>query len=111
MLIKGQTVRLHTETVASTDAWGVDVVSETVVDVDNVLICPTSDSDIVTEMQLYGKKSTYTLCIPKGDANDWENKKIEFFGKTWHSFGGIVEYQEELVPLEWNKKVKVELYE
>lgn len=111
MLIKGQTVKLHIKTETGEDAWGAKEYTETIEDVDNVLISPTSDTDMISDMQLYGRKSVYTLSIPKGDTHDWENAHIEFFGKLWTSFGGVVEYQEELVPLSWNKKVKVELYE
>lgn len=109
--IKGQTVKLHTRELSGMDPFGAPVYTETITDVDNVLISPTSDEDIVSEMQMYGKHSVYTLSIPKGDAHNWEDSVVEFFGRTWRSFGPIVQYQEELVPLSWNKKVKVELYE
>lgn len=110
-MIKGQTVKLHIKTVAGQDAFGMDEYIDTVVNVDNVLISPTASEDIVNEMQMYGKHSVYTLSIPKGDNHVWEDTQIEFFDKVWKSFGPITEYQEELVPLDWNKKVKVELYE
>ena len=32
---------------------------------------------------------------------------MEFFGQKWHTYGGVQQYIEELVPLDWNKKVKV----
>lgn len=51
----------------------------------------------------------YTLSIPKGDTHNWEDSVIEFWGKKWKSFGTVIKYQEELVPLEWNGKVKVNL--
>jgi hypothetical protein len=109
--ITGQTVKLHERTYDGEDPFGAPLFTETIKDVENVLISPTSDEDIVSELQMYGKHSVYTLSIPKGDNNNWEDSVIEFFGKTWRSFGPTRQYQEELVPLSWNKKVKVELYE
>jgi len=53
----------------------------------------------------------YTLAIPKGDTHDWENQVIEFWGKTWKSFGMPLEGIESNIPLAWNKKVTVERYE
>ena len=35
---------------------------------------------------------------------------VEFFGQKWRTYGGVQQYIEELVPLDWNKKVKVERY-
>lgn len=111
VLIKGQTVKLTIKTQSGLDPFGAPVYIEETENVDNVLIAPTSDNDIVSEMQMYGKASTYTLHIPKGDGHIWTDTKIEFFGKVWRSMGPVIEYQEELVPLSWNKKIKVELYE
>lgn len=52
-----------------------------------------------------------TLAIPKGDAHEWENKEVRFFNKRWKIFGIPLEGIEDLIPLEWNKKVMVERYE
>ena len=111
MLIKGTDVILYEKSKTGEDAFGNPIFTENAVTVSNVLIAPTSAEDVVTETQLYGKHSVYTLHIPKGDTHDWGNARIEFFNKTWHSFGDEIEYQEELLPLAWNKKVKVERYE
>ncbi|MFR2043719.1 MAG: hypothetical protein ACLS4A_12825 [Oscillospiraceae bacterium] len=76
----------------------------------NVLVCPVSTEDIITDFQLYGKRSEYELCIPKGDTHIWENRTVEFFGKKWRTFGIPQEWMEHRVPLPWNKRVKVERY-
>ena len=76
-------------------------------DVENVLISPSSDAEIMNDIQIYGKASVYTLSIPKKDEHDWENTTVEFFGKLWDTFGPMVTYQEELVPGEWNSTIKV----
>lgn len=109
--IKGQTIRLHTKEQIGEDGFGAPLFNDSVVEVENVLISPTTDEDIVSEMQMYGKHSVYTLSIPKGDTHNWDDTEVEFFGKTWRTFTTSKMYQEELVPLSWNRKVKVELYE
>lgn len=111
VLIRGQKVKLYEKTQAEDDAFGAPTYTETAVEVDNVLISPTSDTNIINDIQMYGKASVYTLSIPKGDTHNWEDSTIEFFGKKWKSFGAVVKYQEELVPLDWNGKVKVFLDE
>ena len=110
--LKGQTVLLHEKTIqAGFDPFNKPVFETREVEVDNVLITPTSDTDIVNEIQMYGKASVYTLSLPKGDTHNWEDSVIEFWGKKWKSFGTVVKYQEELVPGQWNGKVKVNLDE
>lgn len=110
-LLRGQTVKLHINTQAGTDPFGAPVFVEDVIEIDNVLICPTSETEITNDIEMYGKASAYTLCIPKGNTHDWRNTIVEFWGKTWRTLGTTTVYQEELVPLEWNEKVKVNLDE
>lgn len=117
-LLKGQTVVLH-EKIAQTgtDPFNRPTFTTQKVEVENVLITPTSDTDIVNEIQMYGKASVYTLSIPKGDTHNWEDSTIEIWDKDlekwkkFKSFGTVIKYQEELVPLDWNGKVKVDLDE
>ena len=77
----------------------------------NVLISPMSSDDVVNEQNLSGKRAIYQLAIPKGDNHNWENAIVEFFGHRWRVTGLPEEGIETLVPLEWNRKVKVERYE
>ena len=109
-MIKGITVYLHVKTPSTTDDFGKQLYTEEVVAVDNVLVAPASDSDIVNDLNLYGKKAVYTLAIPKGDAHNWKDTTVEFFGKVWRTYGEGTEGIEENIPLKWNKKVKVEAY-
>ncbi|MCQ2211310.1 MAG: hypothetical protein MJZ34_13580 [Paludibacteraceae bacterium] len=111
MVIKGETIKLYIQTITGQDAFGADIVTEEAIEIPNVVISPTTQEAIINELQLYGKHSVYTLCIPKDDRNDWDNKTIEFWGKKYRSFGAIEQYMEHMLPLEWNKKVRVELYE
>lgn len=109
--MKGITVTLYEETSTEYNSIGEPIITETPVQVENVLVAPTSSDDMVSEQNLYGKTSVYTLAIPKGDSHDWRNKKVEFFGKTFRTFDEPVCGIDALIPLEWNTKVKVELYE
>lgn len=95
-------------TKTGTDPFGNPIYEETDIDVENVLVSPTSTDDIVNQLTLTGKKAVYTLAIPKGDTNDWEDKEVKFFGKRWRTFGFPIEGIEDLIPLDWNKKVMVE---
>lgn len=109
--IKGITVKLIEKSVAEIDPFGNEVFTEMEVDVENVLVSPSSQDDIVTSTNLYGKKAVYTLAIPKGDTHTWVDTKVKFFDKTWRTFGEPVKGIDELIPLDWNMKVMVELYE
>lgn len=50
----------------------------------------------------------YTLAIPKGDAHDWTDRKIGFFGALWRTVGAPVQGIEANIPLCWHKKVTVQ---
>ncbi len=93
------------------DAFNAPIYEEVATNIENVLVCPTTSTDIVDKMNLYGKKAVYTLGIPKEDTHNWENVTVEFFGKKWRTFGFPIEGIENLIPLNWNKKVTVERFE
>jgi hypothetical protein len=81
-ILKGTAVTLGTETVA------------------NVLVgLPSAD----------GKE--YTLGIPKGDAHDWADRKLGFFGRRWRTLGFPEEGEPQNIPLAWGKNVRVRLLE
>lgn len=81
------------------------------VTVDNVLIGEPTPEERTNELNLTGKMIAYTLGIPKGDAHEWEDQIVEFFGKRFHTYGMTVEGIESNIPLYWHKKVKCERYE
>ncbi len=109
-MIKGIPVTLIEKTQSGADEFGAPIYEETEVIVDNVLVSPSSTDDIVNSQDLYGKKSVYTLAIPKGDTHNWMDTKVKFFGQEWQTFGFPLEGIEENIPLDWNKKVLVEQY-
>lgn len=110
-MLKGITIILINKTETSQDPFGNPVFSETETEVENVLVAPTLSDDIVNTLSLTGRKAVYTLAIPKGDTNTWENQEVRFFGQRWRVFGIPIQGIDELIPLSWNKKVTVERYE
>lgn len=108
--IKGITIILIDKVKTGIDPFGNPIYEDQEIEIENVLVSPTSSDDIVNQLTLTGKKAVYTLAIPKGDTNDWENKEIKFFGQRWRTFGFPIEGIESLIPLDWNKKVMVERY-
>ena len=110
-MIRGITILLYEKRQTGTDAFHAPIYEETPIEVPNVLVGEPSAEDIVNEMQLYGKRIAYTLAIPKGDTHDWNDVTVEFFGQKWRTSGGVTQGIEDMIPLAWNKKVKVERYE
>ena len=110
-MIKGITVTLISKEKIGVDPFGQDIYAQQEIDVDNVLVAPSSSSDLITAQNLTGKKAVYTLAIPKSDKNSWENNCVIFFGQKWHVLGFAIEGIEGNIPLDWNKKVMVERYE
>ena len=108
--MRGITVRLHGKRQTGTDAFNAPVFADVDVDVENVLVGEPSSEEITTDLSLYGKRLAYTLAIPKGDTNDWTDVEVSFFGERFRTYGAPTQGIESLIPLQWNKKVKVERY-
>lgn len=109
-LIKGIPVILHAKAVSGEDAFRNPIYTEEPVTVNNVLVSPAGTDDVVGDVQLEGKKAIYELSIPKDDAHIWEDSTVEFFGQKWKTFGFCTQYIPTLVPLDWDRKIKVERY-
>ena len=109
--VKGITVTLYEETQSGTDDFNRPIYTETATTVDNVLVSPASTSETLDTVNLTGKKAVYTLGIPKGDTHNWKDKKVEFFGETFRTFGEPLKGIDDMIPLEWNMKIQVERYE
>ncbi|MBC8589331.1 hypothetical protein [Paratissierella segnis] len=108
--IKGITVTLINKKEIGKDPFDSPIYEDVEIDVDNVLVSPTLSDDVINQLNLTGKKAVYTLAIPKGDDNTWEDQEVKFFGKRWRVFGAVLEGIEDMIPLDWNKKVMVERY-
>ncbi|WP_201308130.1 hypothetical protein [Companilactobacillus farciminis] len=109
--IKGIMVTLIDKVKSDTDPFGEPIYEERPIDIDNILVSPASTDDVTNQLNLTGKKVVYTLAIPKGDDHDWTNKVVQFFGQRWRTVGVPLEGIEDMIPLDWNKKVTVERYE
>lgn len=109
-MIKGITVTLIEKQQISEDDFGQPVYDEVEVPVDNVLVGQPTSDDITNDLTIYGKHLAYVLAIPKGDAHVWEDTDVIIWGDKYHTYGYSTQGIEEMIPLDWNKKVKVERY-
>lgn len=109
--LHGVTVILYDRIQDGVDEFNRPVYVEIPNEVENVLIGEPSTQDIIDILNLTGKKLAYTLAIPKGDTNEWTDRTVEFFGERFRTIGEPTQGIEALIPLEWNRKVKVERYE
>lgn len=110
--LKGITVKISVKVPIGKDAFNREIFEDAMEDVENVLVAPLiqSSGEILNELSLNGKKDRYQLAIPKGDAHSWEDTTVEFYGKKWKTIGFPTIGIEELIPLDWNRKVVVERY-
>lgn len=109
--MKGIPITLYNKVEIGRDAFNKPIYDDTPETVENILIEPLSDSEVLETLSLTGRKAVYRIGIPKGDKHDWTDKKVSFFGQDFRTIGIPLEGIEEMIPLEWNKKVTVERYE
>ena len=107
----GVPIILYDKVQTGVDPLNHPIYAEKPVTVENVLIGEPSTEDVINDLQLYGKRLAYTLGIPKGDAHVWTDRMVEFFGQKFRTYGKPTQGIDHLIPLDWNKKVKVEEYE
>lgn len=109
-MIKGITVTLWEKQQIAVDDFNVPVYAEVPIEVDDVLVSPTSDQDKAEALNLYGRRAEYVIAIPKGNTLDWTCKRITFFGEDWRAISHGIQGIEENIPLRWNRKIMVESY-
>ena len=109
-MLRGIDVILYERHKTGEDAFHTPVYEETPVTVHNVLVGEPDAAAVVSELQLTGRRLAYVLALPKGDAHDWHNVTVEFWGQKFRTYGDVTQGIEALLPLPWNKKVKVERY-
>jgi len=105
-LIKGIPVTLYVKASKGRDAFNRETFEETPVVVGNVLVGQPTEEDILESTNLTGRRADYVLGIPKGDAHDWIDVDVEFFGKRFHTIGEEIQGIEAMIPLDWNRKVR-----
>ena len=97
-MLNGIDITLYTKTKTGEDEFHAPVYEETPVTVRNVLVGEPATEDIVNDLQLYGRRLAYTLAMPKGDAHDWRNVTVEFFGQKFRTYGDVVQGIDDLIP-------------
>lgn len=107
-VLHGITIKLYEKTQTDTDPFGNPVYSEHETDVDNVIVAPATEQEVIDTMNLTGRKIVYTMGIPKGDTHDWTNVRVSFFGRNFRTVGEPVRGIEAMIPLNWHKKVRCE---
>lgn len=108
--MKGMTVQLAVKTQTGADAFGAPIYSEELVNIDDVLVGQPSTSDVLSTLELTGKRIAYTLGIPKGDTHNWVDTDVIFFGERFRTIGIPMTGIQENIPLRWGSNVMVERY-
>lgn len=108
--MKGMTVQLAVKTQIGTDAFGAPIYSEELVNIDDVLVGQPSSNDVITTLELTGKRIAYTLGIPKGDTHNWVDTDVIFFGERFRTIGIPMTGIQENIPLRWGSNIQVERY-
>lgn len=108
--MRGVEVILHKKVQTGTDEFDAPIYTDTDITVNNVLIGEPTSEQVIEDLNLHGKHLAYVLAIPKDDTNDWEDSEVTFFGKRFKTYGEATQGIDHLIPLSWNKKVKVERY-
>lgn len=110
-MIEGIAIELKVREKTGKDGFNRATYDESWVKVENVLVGEPSTEDVTNTLNLTGKHLAYTLAIPKGDEHVWTDTEVKFFGKTFKTIGEPVQGIDDMIPLSWNKKVKVEIHE
>lgn len=108
--IKGIKITLIDKVKVGVDGFNSPIYEDKEIEVEDVLVGQPASDDVVNDLNLYGKRTEYILGIPKGDTHEWEDREVIIFGKRYRTFGHIIEGIEDLVPLRWHKKIRVERY-
>lgn len=111
--MNGVTIQLCVKTQIGVDELNHPIYKDEWVDVDNVIVGQPSQDDIQSTLSLNGKKVAYTLGIPKGDTHIWEDTEVILpppFNGTYKTIGFSTVGIENLIPLDWNRKVHIERY-
>lgn len=111
MGLHGITVELIEKTKIGVDNYNAPVYEETPVKVENVIVAPTTADEQKEDLELYNRRTVYTLGIPKVDKHTWEGQKVKFCGDTYQVIGIPAKGIDDLIPGPWNKKVRVARYE
>ena len=108
-MIAGITITLFRKlNTGQRDGLNRPVIEEDPVEVKNVLIQPVSEEEKRDILDMTGRRAVYKLMLPKGDTNEWTDCRVSFFNSDWRVIGDAMEWIEAMVPLAWNKQIRVE---
>ena len=109
--MKGMTVQLVVKTpTGETDPFGAPIYTEELVDINDVLVGQPKTEDVLSTLELTGKRIAYTLGIPKGDTHVWEDTDVIIWGQRFRTIGIPQTGIQENIPLRWGSNVQVERY-
>ena len=109
--MKGMTVGPVIKTQTGTDPCGHPTYSETIEEVNDVLVGQPSTEDVLSTLDLTGKRIAFVLGIPKGDTHTWEDTDVIIWGERYRTIGSPEKGILANIPLRWGQNVKVERYE
>lgn len=108
--MKTVTVQLAVKLSNTTDAFGMPIETEELVDIEGCLVGQPTSDELNDTMSLYGKQIAYVIGIPKGDEHSWVDTEVIIFGERFRTIGYPTTGIQENIPLKWGKNVKVERY-
>lgn len=108
--MKGMTIELGVKTEVGVDPFGKPIYETNYIEVEDVLVGQPSTEDLISTLDLTGKRIAYVLGIPKGDNHVWKDTTVRFWGKTFRTIGYPETGIQENIPLRWGQNVKVEAY-
>lgn len=108
-MLKGTTILLHKFTYTEWNAFGeASQPIEEVTVIEDCLVAPSTAQDMEESMNLFGKRATYVLALPKGNADNFTNNEVEWLGHRFKVVGTPIEGVEANVPTRWHRKVYLE---
>lgn len=111
MMLKGIDITIYKKTETGRDDLNCPIYTETTETLSNVLVAPSSETEALETVNLYGRKAVYTLALPKGCTTDFTGLCVGFFGRKWRVIGDSIQGIEAMIPLSWNRKIRVEVYD
>lgn len=109
--MKTEKILLAVKTEVGKDPFGAPIYEEELVEVAGVLIGQPTSEEVLSTLNLTGKRIAYVLGIPKGDDHVWENTSVLFWGRRYRTIGAPLTAIQENIPLQWGQNVRVEAYE
>lgn len=114
MLLHGVPIQLKVKVQTGENRFGEPIFADDWETVEDVLVGLPSTEDLPAPGELNGRRVDYLLGIPKGDSHDWTDTEVELpapFGGTYRTVGFPIAGIDDLIPLRWNRKVRVERVE